>query len=388
MQSANFVEKMTVSEPIRVLHTLGWASQGGVEQLRVLLALNLPQGATLNELICQQASPSMVQRFEAEGWTVHEIGLARHIFDISWYLRALRIARSFRPHVIHGAVFEGNALAAICGLFLSRTSIILEEQSDGRGRTWRGRILLRMLAIRAQKFIGVAPDIANYLTQDVHIPARKVVTIPNASRQPSPDDLASGRLVRQMLSIPDDAMVIGSMGRLFDDHKRFSDLIRVFSQVLNNWPESYLLIVGEGPDRDLYESQIREYGLEGLVFLPGFTDDVFPWLNAMDIFVLPSAGEALPLALIEAMFAHLPCITTSVGGNSFVLDGGEVGVLIEPNDEKQLLSALQRLMGSTEDRKVLGQKAALRANLKFGSELYSHRVLALWKECVSLRAAN
>lgn len=146
---------MTKSKPTRVLHTLGWATQGGVEQLRLLLAENLPQEAWSHALICQEASANMVTAFRSRGWGLHEIGKARHILDLRWYLRAVRIAREFRPDVIHGAVFEGNALASVCGIFLPRTPVILEEQSDGRGRSWRGRALLWMMAVRATYFVGL-----------------------------------------------------------------------------------------------------------------------------------------------------------------------------------------------------------------------------------------
>lgn len=294
---------MTKSKPTRVLHTLGWATQGGVEQLRLLLAENLPQEAWSHALICQEASANMVTAFRSRGWGLHEIGKARHILDLRWYLRAVRIAREFRPDVIHGSVFEGNALASVCGIFLPRTPVILEEQSDGRGRSWRGRALLWMMAVRATYFVGVAPQISSYLIGEVKVPRSRVITLPNAARTPSRGPRAASKDLRRELGISPEALVVGSTGRLLEHHKKFSTLIKALPHLQSKSHEIFLMIMGDGPDRNLYEKLILSEGLEGRVFLPGFKVDISPWLNVMDIFVLPSAGEALPLALVKRCIA-------------------------------------------------------------------------------------
>lgn len=372
---------MEKRNPTRVLHTLGWATQGGVEQLRIILAENLPQESWTHVLICQEASATMITRFEALGWSLHEIGRARHILDFPWYLRAVRIAREFRPDVIHGSVFEGNALATMCGIFLPRIPVILEEQSDGRGRTWRGRSLLRLMAMRATKFIGVAPEISSYLIGAIGVPQSKVVTLNNAARLPPRGLRSIAKKIRQELEIPGESLVVGSIGRLLEAHKKFSNLITTLPYLLNEGYEVYLIIVGDGPDRELYEKLILSEGLQGRVFLPGFKEDISQWLDVMDIFVLPSAGEALPLALVEAMHSQLPCIATAVGGNPFVLDGGKAGVLIPPNSREELLFAIAASLKSKKLRQTLGKHAFDRASTIFSPARYASEVSGLWIEC-------
>ena len=376
---------MTKNNPTRVLHTLAWATEGGVEQLRLLLAQNLPREAWSHTLICQGASASMIAEFRGWGWGVHEIGKARHILDLRWYLRAVRIAREFRPDVIHGSVFEGNALATVCGISLPRTPVILEEQSDGRGRSWRGKVLLWMMAVRATNFIGVAPEISSYLIGEVKVPQSKIITIANAARTPSRGLRAASQDLRRELGISPEALVVGSTGRLLEHHKKFSTLITALPHLQSKAHEIFLVIMGDGPDRELYKELISSEGLEGRVFLPGFRNDISPWLDVMDIFVLPSAGEALPLALVEAMHSELPCIATSVGGNPFVLDGGKAGILISPGSQEELILAITALLNSEKRRETLGKRALARASDVFSPARYAKDVSSLWNDCILRR---
>ena len=377
---------MTSRGKVRVLHTLGWLTYGGVEQLRLLLASNLPSDRFDHLLICQQASVEMKEKFEEAGWEVKEIGLAPGILSFRWHLKAIRIALQFRPSLIHGAVFEGNALATSCGVFLPQIPVVLEEQSGALGRSWRGTLLLRLMSLRARAFVGVAPQITSYLRDVAKIQSSKVRLVLNGARLSAGLSSKKGVGFRNGLGISKDTIVLGSVGRLLDNHKRFSLLIRMLPELIRGGHQVALVILGEGKDRDLYEQLIHELGVESSVFLPGSLGSHLVgrtnWYEEMDIFILPSAGEALPLALVEAMHAGVPCIATAVGGNPFVLDHGKAGLLIETNCPEQLIEATARLIKSASLRQLLGHRGQQYAGTIFTPEKYTERVMALWDECL------
>lgn len=116
--------------------------------------------------------------------------------------------------------------------------------------------------------------------------------------------------VRAELKIPKDAFVIGHVGR-FHEQKNHDFLIDIFKELKINRPNSFLLLVGEGALRDKIENKIDIYELRDSVILTGIRSDVPDILQAMDVFLFPSLHEGLPVTLIEAQAAGLPCVISN-----------------------------------------------------------------------------
>src|SRR5213075_2621551 len=119
-----------------------------------------------------------------------------------------------------------------------------------------------------------------------------------------------------------------------------------------------LVIVGDGPQREALEAQVRAAGLQGRVRFAGNQRDVVPWLQALDIFALPSyANEGVPQALVQAMLAGLPCVTTHVGSIDELAIEGQTALVVPPQDVAALRQALERLMADAGLRARLGAAA-------------------------------
>jgi len=105
-----------------------------------------------------------------------------------------------------------------------------------------------------------------------------------------------------------------------------------------------LLIVGDGPMRETLERRIGEWGLEQRVRMVGNQGDVVPWLQALDLFALPSyANEGVPQALAQAMLCGLPCVTTAVGSIPELARDGETALVVPARDARALAAAIERL---------------------------------------------
>lgn len=118
-------------------------------------------------------------------------------------------------------------------------------------------------------------------------------------------------LVRAELGIPKDAFVIGHVGR-FRDEKNHRLLIEIAEKAVKRNPDVAMLLVGDGDLRPLIQQQAHEAGLNGRVIFAGSRPDVPRLMNAMDVFVLPSLYEGLPVVLVEAQAAGLPCVVSNV----------------------------------------------------------------------------
>ena len=118
---------------------------------------------------------------------------------------------------------------------------------------------------------------------------------------------------------------------------------------------AHLLMVGDGPGRDNLKQQVAQLGLEGRVLMPGNQADVAPWLQAMDVFALPSyANEGVPQALMQAMAAGVPVISTPVGSIGELVRHEETGLMVPAQDPVALGAAIERLL----DQPALGEKLA------------------------------
>lgn len=121
-------------------------------------------------------------------------------------------------------------------------------------------------------------------------------------------------------------------------------------------------VLGDGPERESLAARARELGVADRVRFAGFHPDPAPFLDAADLFVLPSRAEGLPLALLEAMAAGLAVVATRCGsGVVDALDGGAAGVLVPPGDPAALAAAVRTLVADPERRVTLAAAARARA---------------------------
>lgn len=374
---------MIKTSPIRILHTLGWVTGGGVERRRQVLAAQLDPCRYKHLVICQNVSGPIPQNLKELGWEIKNIGLAKGILDMSWHKQAYDIARQFEPEIVHGAVYEGEALACSIGLRMPDVKVIMEETSDPVNRRWTGNLLMRAMCYRADVCVGVSPAVSRYLTEQLHIPNRKVKTINNAVADVTPPTSLKLNELRQALGLQQDDMVVGSVGRIFDEHKRFSDLIKAFSNIKKHHEKAKLLIVGDGPDRAELTRLAQSLGLEQSVIFAGYQAEPRGFYHLMDVFVLASAYEAFGLVLVEAMLAGVPIVATAVGGIPFVLDEGRAGVLIPPSNPQLLAEAVTALLSDTHRMGSLADLGKARALAEFSADRYVREVDDLYRSLVS-----
>ncbi len=164
-----------------------------------------------------------------------------------------------------------------------------------------------------------------------------------------------------------DTPVVGTVA-VFRTQKRLDRWLEAAAAVRQSVPDVHFLLVGDGPVRPELERLAGSLGISDRVHFAGLTDDVPPYLAAMDIYLMSSEFEGLPLALLEAMAAGLPVAATAVGGIPEVIDSDAAGMLVEPGDVAGLAAATVRLL---EDRAVAGSIGATGRELveeKFGVE--------------------
>mgnify|MGYP001609964094 CR=1 FL=1 len=159
---------------------------------------------------------------------------------------------------------------------------------------------------------------------------------------------------RKKIGIP--GSIILSVGRLVT-WKGFRMLIKIMPQLLNANQFTRLIIVGEGPDRKILSSMIKNLGLDKKVFLVGkkSKDEMAVYLAASDIFVLNSGYEGFSHQILEAMACGVPVIASAVGGNKEIITQGDNGFLVRYNDEFNLIEAIKTIWQNPEFKEGLAE---------------------------------
>ena len=171
---------------------------------------------------------------------------------------------------------------------------------------------------------------------------------------------------RAQLGLDPSALVIGIVATL-RSWKGHEFLLWAFARLADR--QARLVIVGDGPQRDALRQSAAALGLQDRVIMPGNQRDVLPWLQALDIFVLPSyANEGVPQAIMQAMLCALPVVTTPIGSIGEIIAHDSTGLMVRPRDADDLWQALEKLAVDASLRNRLGTQARQFALAHFGLE--------------------
>lgn len=296
-----------------------------------------------------------------------------------------RVIEASRPDVIHAHLYHAEIAAGFSSLF-TRVPVVTTRHSAGlefRGaRAWIAGLLSRRFAA----CIAVSEETAREAVSN-GFPARLVEVLPNAVDpdrfKPAPAAERGRRRAALAASLfpgapARDVLLVGSAGGL-KPVKNFPLLLRAASRLVGRpgAPEIRFVIFGEGGERRTLAALASELGLEARFALPGRRDDLEDIYPLLDIFVLPSSREGVPLALLEAMSGGVACVASEVGGIPGVLSGA--GVLVPPGDEDGFVAAIRRLAEDGDTRMELGRLARVRVLERYAVEIWGERMLAIYR---------
>lgn len=214
------------------------------------------------------------------------------------------------------------------------------------------------------------------------VPAEKIRTIANGI-----DVNAFERAQPLPLLNAEGSTVVGMVARL-DMQKGFEYLLQAARELCNAFPALKVVIVGEGPDRDKIEEMIQQYGLQSSVMLAGQQSNMPGVYAAMDIFVLPSLNEGLPMTVLEAMAASKPVIATRVGAIPSVIRDGENGLLVDPKNSEGLRNTIANLLVDPECRRRMGDQAHAWVSRNYTSEAMALKYREMYEEVLGKRTTS
>ena len=216
----------------------------------------------------------------------------------------------------------------------------------------------------ASAITGVHSGITDYFHERMGVPADRLRVLPNGVPTFTPNAEARRRM-RAALGVDDSTFVCLYVGRL-EAVKGLHTLLKAAARLAEYGRRAIrVFLAGDGSERAALESVWRSQNLAATVTFLGERSDVHELLNSADAFVMTSRTEGLPMALIEAMAAGLPCVATAVGGIPAVL-AEDAGILVPPEDPDAVAEALARLADDQLLRRRLAERALRKVQAQYG----------------------
>ena len=351
---------------MKIVHTessLGWGGQ----ELRILAeSQGLARRGHDLTLIC----PLEARIYgEAPNWGLRTVALPIATKRLDGLLAVRRWLRANPPDVVSTHSSTDSWLVALgVRLPIVRTRHISAPVPRN--------MLTRWLYGRATRIVTTGEALKRELVERTGVPAERIESVPTGADPAiyAPGDKYAARM---HLGLPQDAMLIGIVATLrsWKGHRHLVEALPAGAT---------LVIVGDGPQREALEAQVRSAQLQSRVHFAGNQRDVVPWMQALDIFALPSyANEGVPQALMQAMLVGLPCVTTSVGGIGELAIDGVTAVLVPPEKPNVLRSALEGLIGDPTLRSKLGAAARRHCAERFSYERMLDRMEAIYREAAA-----
>ncbi len=332
------------------------------------------------------------EQLEAAGIPVHRLSLEPSFFnsraDAGAYRAIRALLRSGRFDLVHLHSAKAGVLGRLAAGGTGTAVVYTPHSFPFVGDLPRPRIALtrsieRRLAKRSDSILCVC-DWELRLARDSGLSPRHGLTRIYNGVEPFPATTAAAPELRDW---PGDGPIVAAVAVL-RRQKRLDLLIEAAPKILAASPQARIAIIGSGPEREQLESLARKLGLdreERFRLIP-FTASSWEYLAGIDVYVLPSAWEAFPIGVLEALAAGVPQVATDVGGTGEALADGRTGLLVAPRDVDALAAAVLKIVADEEGRKRMSAESKRRHEECFLTETMVNSTQRLYKSLLPVEA--
>ncbi len=296
---------------------------------------------------------------------------------------------SYPVDIIHSHS-EYTDVSAILLKLQRKAPIILRTVHYGYQYEWSTKPLRRLLLtnfaypILFDQEIGINQSMIDRLNNRkvARLFKRHAIRIPNAISLERFENLTADRSeIKISLGIPEDAFLIGTVGRLAEQ-KGYRYLIDAATDVIMKYPCVYFIIIGDGPLSSELKEQAKTLAIDRQVIFTGGRNDVEKLLRCLDLFVSSSLWEGLPTVILEAMASGLPILATDIPGTNELIQHAQNGWLVSPHDSQAISSAIAKLISSPQLTSDMAQRALVTSR-EYSIDSISQQYEVLYEELIA-----
>ena len=362
---------------IKILHLIKSLGRGGAEMLLPeTLKLHDQSRFEFHYIYFLPWKDQMVEAIESAGGVVTCFSANNNIELIMQYPKVLSYCELNQIQLIH-CHLPWSALVGRM-IYKKKKIPLIYTEHNIQEKMHRATKFLNKKTFDAQTaVIGVSEDVTNSIEKNIS-PGVPVQTVLNGvNTENFRRDTEKGNRIRKKYGIPLTSMVVGNIA-VFREQKNLLDWVKSFKKINDKNPEVYGLLVGAGTQEKEIKSQIAHLGLQEKIILPGLQTDTISFFSAMDIFMMSSTFEGLPIALLEAMSMDCAIVSTKAGGVVEAVRDGIDGLLVDVGSWEALAENVLQLVQNEEERAKFQQASrervqesfSLRSTVKQIEEIY------------------
>ncbi|MFN3802200.1 glycosyltransferase [Belliella pelovolcani] len=351
---------------------------GGVEQV---LANSIPQladqvGAEVSVIVLGKGG-RVSQKLISRGVSVHILNQNPRIPNFVLLHKLYKLIKNLNPDVIHCQGSEANFHGILAASWVNVPNIIGEEIGIPNHHSY-WKLIFKLVYTKATTIIAISEAVKANIVAIGEVEERKVEVLYNpVGLNVTPSNHQEESDNENDQSKP---FIFITTCRLVPI-KNLDKLLIAFSELLEKSTQQKieLWIVGDGPLKEELQALAKELKIVENVNWLGFQEEVQPFLNQAEVFILPSLREGSSVSLAEAMTCGLPSIVTQVGGAGEILGNSNSGILIDPLDTHSIKSAMLQLLNLPKSERQTMGKRAMKEAKRFSVDNYIKSLLKIYE---------
>lgn len=350
---------MLRSEKIKVLHLIASRGIGGAERVLLTLSKNIDRkkfDLVIGIFTNQRNSDGLWKEAEKLDLPLELIRF-KNAYDVRQILDTCRVVRKHHPHIIHTHGYKSNILGFFAAKLFRIPIMTTVHGLYQIGSKTSSAVQLSLLLLRHFTLVIPVSDQIRAELRGLKVPVEKMVTTRNIPPLNIETYSQTAYTFREEIDALPTSKIVGFVGRL--EHVKGCDqLIRAVASIEKKNLDFCVVIVGDGPERTLLEALVEELDLRKKVHFCGFRYDPMRVFQSLDLLVLPSRNEGIPLAMLEAMSQGVPVVATRVGGIPEVIQDKVNGLLVEAANPRSLAEAIVECLSRPDEteKRVLEAK--------------------------------
>lgn len=377
--------KQTYNEKIKlnVLHIIGGGTVGGAESFLYSLLRELIKFKELNIEVCFLLNEGpFAEKIKQLGIKTYCLKL-KNGFDLFRALKLRKLIKQRKYDIVHTHSSQPLVRLMVAlskpkaTFFTEHGSVLIQE----RGRRKLERYYHRFMSSFIDLHIAVSNSIKEAITIKYGVPPDKIKVINTAIDMNNfrPTPVIPKTEQRQRLGLPLNRPIIGAVSRLSPE-KGIDHLLLATKSIAEKLPNCLCLIVGDGRLKGELQNQAKTLGISENILFLGERPDVANILSAIDIVVMPSVSDGLPLSALEAMAMGKAIIGYNVGGIPEAVIHNRTGILINKRDPLLLAEGIMTLLSNKHLCQAMGKAGQIRVMDSFNIEVVSRKHRELYSQ--------
>lgn len=362
----------------KVLHLLSTKTLNGAEKVALDICTNLDKEFFQTIVVC--AGDELKGYFQKESIKSFKINISK--LNIIEILKLRKLIKNENIGLIHAHDVRASIAAKLASFNLNVTLIShIHGQYDWLKSKSILKVIDKLFRDKYDLSLACSKNVKEfYCKYNSKSNKDKVIVLPNSFNlnEINKTNIISKEEFKSINNIPNDKYIFGYIGRLID-LKGIDLIIESFNLFQKKHPNSILIIVGAGVEKEKLVNLTIKYNLSTKIYFIGYKRDVYNWLNIFDSFILSSKREGLPLTILEAMAMKKIVISTNVGGIPELIVNNYNGILIEEREPLLLLKSMEYVYVNKNEVSKIVENAYKHLTLNYSIKDYINKIQRVYK---------